>query len=296
VLKFVKTSTLALALASLAAGPALAQTEPDRVTVGGKPATKAFTKALAISLTAPAEYQRGCCYTSVSGQWAGPRYRPSKNPNVESQAKLDWGVTFTRSSSSLAALAASGGFAGFPQSAQGTVSIPHLVGGRKAGTLKGAYVIDAESSPGARQELTLAIDISRRAKALVDLFASDPAADDSGEAGLLFVNGQPASQWNRNAMLSALKLVKLEGSLPPAKIAPKVKGRKVAGKVVDAFGHPDGEIPVVIQARKGSRWSTVAKKSTSKRGTFSLKAKKAGKHRIVASLAGTSVRKAVTVR
>ena len=273
--------------AALPTAPAAAATVVDSVQVGvPKTATRAFSPQLGVFLKSPGDYERGCCYDSRQGQWTGPAWRASSGATDRSH--IDWRVTTTRTSRSTATLARGGGRSGYPQVSAGKVKVPHLVGGRKVGTLSGYQALDGAPAPEAASQQTLAIDLGQKVKSIVSFEASDPAVDSDPGLGTFTVNGMPASAWNRRQAQAAMRNVTVVGNLPPRKVKAKGRGLQAAGQVVDAFGHPVAEIKVALL--RGSK--KVATGLTTTRGKFALSAPKGGKYRVLATLSGAKARSA----
>jgi hypothetical protein len=282
-----------LALAAVLACPSVAAAAAvDRVQVGvpGKSSpTRGFSEGLAVELTSPAAYERGCCSDFLSGVWTGPRVAASRGAGEQNASRIDFGVSFARGRRTAAALARDAGWAQYPELAGRARRVRHVVGGRDVGTLRAFAVVDAEEAPGARVQAALAIGLGRRVHAVVLFNLDDPYAD-STEEGAITVAGKPASAWNREQAEAALAAARLVGSLPPARVKARRAGAKVAGRVLDAFGHPVAEVPVALQRRTGGGWRRVAKGTASTRGTYSLRAAGGGRYRVVATLAGSSAR------
>lgn len=281
---------LALALAVAAAvptAPAAAAPVVDSVQVGvPKTATRAFSPQLGVFLKSPGDYERGCCYDSRQGQWTGPAWQSSSGASDRSH--IEWRVANSRTGRSIAALARAGGRSGYPQVSAGKVKVPHIVGGRRVGTLPGFQALDAAPAPEAAAQQTLAIDLGQRVKSLVSFEASDPAVDSDPGLGAFTVGGIPASAFNRRQAQAAMRNVTVVGNLPPRKVRAKARGRRASGTVLDGFGHPVAEIKVSLL--RGSR--RVAGGLTNRRGAFSLTAPKGGAYRVLATLSGAKARSA----
>jgi hypothetical protein len=271
--------------AALPAAPAAAAPVVDSVQVGvPKTVTRTFSPQLGVFLKSPGDYERGCCYDSRRGQWTGPSW--TSTGGATDRSHIDWSVTSIRSKKSIASLAKAGGRSNYPQVSAGKVKVRHLVGGRKVGTLKGYQALDGAPSPEAAAQQTLAIDIGGGFRSIVSFEASDPAVDSDPGLGTFTVNGMPASAWNRRQAQASMRNVTVVGNLQPRRVPAKARGLQASGKVVDAFGHPVAEIPVVLL--RGSK--KVAKGVTSTRGTFGLSAPRGGKYRVLASLFGAKAR------
>lgn len=293
-----RTRSIPLALLIALAAPAAAGAAPivDRVQVGGirdEPATKRFSHALAVDVVAPPSYKRGGGgYDGKSGTWQGPQYRASVSPQFFSgPTSITWGVRFAKGKNLKSIARKENG--DYPQSAAAKVKLRHVVVKRTVGKIKAYWVMDAESSPGARADGALAIPLSKGAVAVVTFYALDPATEDAGQPGKVTVNGMPAGAWNRKQLKTALKKVYIEGNLPPSKVKAKASGRTVKGTLLDAFGDPVANAPVALKKGAG----TVASGTTNSRGKFSLKASKAGKYRVSGKLEGYSAKsKAIKVK
>jgi hypothetical protein len=283
-------AALLIAAPLVAAGPALAANQPDSVAVGRKDikATRGFSSSLGIFVTAPAEWGR-LTYTSLAGAWGGPKYRPSKNPNIEDTARLDWSVAFSKKHKSLQKLARAANGAGWPEVAATKLKMKHTIEGHRVGSLPAFAAIEGEAFPGARHEATVAIDLSRHLTALVTFLIIDPAADDTGAAGTVSIDGKPASQWNREQIQASIADLFVEGNLPPKRVTAERAGSAVKGKVTDSFRQPLGEAKVLLQKQAGHRWKTVRKGATSAKGTYKLRPRGAGRYRVVTQVGGSSV-------
>lgn len=284
---------LALVVALLSAGSAAAEPVLDRVQVGGVTgvsATRAFPTSLAMTFAVPSGYARGCCYDFRAGQWTGPVWRASADPNVGEPSTIDWSVEFVRGKALKAA--AQAGWKQFPQASAAKRKVRHVIDGRTVGKLASYAVVDADRTPGATVQAALAVDLGKKVTAVVKFGMSNPPVDQDASFGALTVNGTPASQWNRKQADVAFASAYLEGLLPPSRITTKTAGNRISGKVSDQFGHPESTIPVVL--KRGSK--KVATVTTDKRGAYALSAPKAGTYQVVATLGGFSVKRRVVVR
>ena len=280
--RLILASVLAVSVPS---APAAAAPVVDSVQVGvPKTATRSFSPQLGVFLKSPGDYERGCCYDSRQGQWAGPAWRSSSGASDRSH--IEWQVTNTRTGKSIAALARDGGRSAYPQVAAGAVKVPHIVGGRRVGTLRGFQALDGAPAPEAAAQQTLAIDLGHRVKSLVMFEASDPAVDADPGLGTFTVGGVPASAFNRRQAQSAMRNVTVVGNLPPRRVTARARGRRLTGKVLDGYSHPVAEIKVSLM--RGSR--RVARTATSGKGAFTLTAPKGGTYRVLATLSGAKAR------
>jgi hypothetical protein len=277
---------VALVSASAFAGIAQAADPVDRVQVGGvstQPVTRGFSPALSVALRAPSPYQRGAGgFSGTIGNWAGPAFRAANDPEFTGPTRLGWGVTFTRGTS-LQKLAKAESTL-YPQVLARKLKVRHLVDKKAVGRIPARFVVDAERTPGARVDGVLAIGLSKRVVAIVGISAFDPPITDGGSKGAITVAGKTAAAWNLDHVKAAIAKVHINGNLPPRRVSARAAGRKVAGKVLDAFGHPS--VRAIVELKAGKR--VVAKGTTSSRGTFSLTAPSRGSHRVTANVEGFS--------
>jgi hypothetical protein len=266
----------------------------DRVQVGvPKTPTRAFAENLSVALEAPSAYDRACCTDFVSGAWEGPPVEASASSAPQNASRIEWNVTFARGGRTAASLAAAGGWADYPQIASRRIKVPHIVAGRRVGTLKAHAVTDAQAAPGAQVQAAVALPLGGRITAVTLFHFPDPAADRTS-AGDLTVRGTPASAWNRGQSGDAIDGVSLEGSLPPKRISARRSNGRVRGRIADRFGHPVAEVKLQLQRRTGGRWRKAATGVTTSRGAYSLGgARQSGSYRVVAKLGGTTARGAV---
>lgn len=263
----------------------------DRVQVGAvkrHPGTKRFSPALAVTLKIPSGYERSTSYDGMHGAWIGPPFVAS-NPSFSGDSTIVWGVDFVRGRS-LSKLAKREG-RDYPKARARSRKVRHVIGRRTVGKLKAYAVLDAEKSPGARVEGTLAIGISHRTVAIVSFNALDPAVDDAGSPGKVTVKGRPAGDWNRKQVNAAFSRVYIEGNLPPSKVKARVRGRRITGSLRDAFGDPVVDTAVALKAGR----HTVATASTNSHGAYKVSAPRRGRYRVVGTLQGYSA-KSKTVR
>jgi hypothetical protein len=272
--------------------PAVAGAAVDRVQVGvpGQGSlTRGFSEGLALSLTSPAAYERGCCSDFVTGVWLGPRVQSSGGAVEQNRARIDWSVTFARTRRSAASLARAAAWGQYGELSGRPARVRHIVGGRNVGTLKAFSVVTAEAAPGARAQGAIAVSLGRRVYATALFDAGDPYADETSD-GRLTVQGMAGSAWNRAQAAASVGGVRIEGSLPPAKVVARPAGRGLRGRVTDGFGHPVAEIALVTQRRVAGAWRRVGRGVATRRGTFELNARRAGSYRVIATLAGSSAR------
>jgi hypothetical protein len=209
---------LAVLVALVAATPASAQDNLDRIQVGVPgTVTRDFASSLSLRFSIPSGYARDCCYDFKSGAWTGPQVRYSDDPGRATLARTTWSVQYVKSSRSLASVARAAGTSGYRELAASKRTVRHILGKGALGKIKAFSVIDQQ--PGfATTDAVLAIDLGRRLKAIVTFVLATPSSDRTSGGGSVTVNGLAASAWNRRAADAALKSVSLEGPLPLARV------------------------------------------------------------------------------
>ena len=277
-----RKALLAAVGVTLLAAPLALAAIVDRVEVGvsGRNATRGFSAALYVDVTAPSAYgTRGCCYDGDSGEWLGPKYTASGKPDFGGDSKIDWSVGFDRKTSSAEAAArASLTFKDWPDAASGALAVPHFVGGRQVGAIPGFYVI-VVSPQGAAHEAALGVPLTRGLYATPGFSLLKPLSDSIPPYGQYQVNGTLASVWNEQQAELAVRAVRIEGSLPPARVTARRSGARIVGAVSDGYAQP------VAGARV--RCGKVGTKSRAS-GTYSLAAGRRKSCRVVATLGGFS--------
>ena len=288
-----RLALLGVLMLGLAAAPALAGVS-DRVRAAppGMNATAAFSAGLWINFTSPPDYRRGCCYDNDGGQWLGPRYAATGYPSLAGDSAIDWGYSPVRAANAQAAVRDNLVHADGREVASGTVAVPHLVGGRNAGSISAFYVITqlSEMAGNARHEGGLAFPLGRGMYAHASWSLLSPCCDSAGPYGTYRVNGVLASAWNRAQVEAAVRGVALDGSLPPARLTARRSGRRVRGVTTDSFGHPVARATARLERRSGRRWRLAASSRTSTTGSYSLSARRPGTYRVSIVLAATTAR------
>ena len=272
---------IAALVAALGAAVASAQ-DVDRVRVGGSNTTRGFSPAVFVTVTTLPEFHR-TGFDGNSGGWEGPVCDFAPNPRLSGPISLTWSVGFDDDVRSAEQAARENLTFDWSEIEGGPVPVSHLVAGREVGTIPGSYVLtDARSQTG-YHESGLGFPLGRGVYVSVAFWSRGNALECT-------VRGAPVASWHRDTARAAVRQVRLEGNLPPARVTARARGRTVSGAVADAFGHPDGGIAVRLEQRIGARWRSVRSGRTTATGTYSLRARRPGVHRVVATLAGASAR------
>ena len=287
---------LVVLIALVAAAPASAQGNLDRVQVGVPgTVTRDFATSLSLRLNIPSGYTRDCCYDFVSGAWVGPAVHYSDDPGRSDLARTTWKVSYSKTSRSIASVARAAMPKNYREVGAKKRTVRHVLGGHNLGKVKAFSVID-QLPDFAFTKAALVIDLGRHVKATILFSLANPSSDSDGSGGSVTVNGLAASAYNARAAEATLSSVQLEGALPLARVNAKAAGNGVRGKVLDIAGQAVGQAKLQLQRRAGGGWRTVGKGKSSLTGTFSLSASGKGSYRVVATLAKATVRsKAVRV-
>jgi hypothetical protein len=279
---------IAAVVAAVGVAAALAQ-DVDRVRVGGSNTTRGFSPALVVTVTTLPEFHR-TGFDGNSGGWEGPICDFAPNPGLSGPISVTWSVGFDDDVRSAEQAAREHLTFEWTTIESGPIAVAHLVGGREVGTIPGFYVLtDAQSQTG-YHESGLGFPLGRGVYAQVEFWSRGNALECT-------VRGAPVASWHRDTARAAVRQVRLEGNLPPARVTARARGRSVTGSAADSFGHPDAGIAVRLEQRAGTRWRSVRSGRTTATGAYSLRARRPGLHRVVATFLGVSARSgAVRVR
>jgi hypothetical protein len=239
---------------------------------------------LLVELTSPTDYNRQAV-SGDTGRWSGPRWEERGNPGNAGFSQVDWSVSFEEGQGDAQAVAlAHVEHRDWRRDQKEGFSVPHVVGTRVLGTLRGYYVLMTPSSAGdARFEAVLAFPLDVNFWAIVNMDLLEPARDS------YVVNGSiGGSTWNRGQAFLALAGVRLRGNLAPKIVSAKSSdhGRLVRGKVVDRNLDPVVGTPVALERQTGGGWTQVAHGKTRQDGYYSLRPGRRGRYRVTARMAG----------
>jgi hypothetical protein len=279
-LRLIAAATLVVAIGSAAA---LAQ-DVDRVVVGGSNTTRAFSRALFVTVTTLPDFRR-TGFDGNSGGWEGPVCDFSPNPRLSGPISLTWSVGFDDDVRSAEQAAREQLTFEWTTIESEPIAIPHLVGGREVGTIPGFFLLTDSRGQTGYHESALGFPLGRGVYAAAEFWSRGNALECT-------VRGGAVASWHRDTARAALRQVRLEGNLPPSRVTARARARSVSGSVADGFGHPSAGVAVRLEHRTGTRWRSVRSGRTTAGGAYSLRARRAGLHRVVASLAGASARSA----
>jgi hypothetical protein len=273
--------TFGLAALVVASG-ALAQGEEDRVRL----TPPGFSTATVVAVPVLSEFRR-IGFDGDSGGWEGPL---CDHPTFPGPIALTWSVRIEQSSTSADEAAEAALTFQWRVVGRGPVSVRHVVAGRNAGVLPGALLVTDSQSPQGWHEAGLGV-------ALGDGFYVGAAAWSRGNTFACTVRsaqGPVAShEWHRVRSTQALEGVRVDGSLRPGRTTARGFATRVSGAVRDVFGHPVAGARVALERRAGRRWRRVGVGSTGVTGAYAVRARKRGRYRAVATLAGSSARSGV---
>jgi Carboxypeptidase regulatory-like domain len=273
------------AAASLVYGDTATAVAVERIPVSGagRAETAGFPPGVFLTLVSPAQY-----VAAAPGRWIGPEYWASGNTALRGRAVIDWSVSFRDRSVEPDSAAAAATPRGWREQERAGIAVPHVAGRNVVGTLPSYFVLKHND---AAHETALAVPISATAIAIVKFSLKAPESSSAEGAGDFVVQGSfGASSWNRGQAFLALAGVKLEGTLPPAKVSIEAVRRKLAvrGTVVDAFEHAIVGARIVLERRLGLAWRAVGSARTDAQGTYTVRAGVPGRYRV--SVARTRLR------
>jgi Carboxypeptidase regulatory-like domain len=249
----------------------------------GRSGPAGFPPGVFLTLVSPPQY-----VAAGPGRWVGPEYWASGNPTLRARAVIDWSVSFRDRSVEPDSAAAAATQRGWREQERAGIAVPHVAGPNVVGTLPSYFVLKYKD---AAHETALAVPISATAIAIVKFSLNAPESSSAEGAGDFVVQGSfRASSWNRGQAFLALSGVKLEGTLPPAKVSIEAVRRKLAvrGTVVDAFQHAIVGARVVLQRRSGLAWRAVGSARTDAQGRYTVATGGPGRYRV--SVARTRLR------
>jgi hypothetical protein len=294
------TIVLAMVGALAAAGLALAAVQdrrPLRPLEGN--ASAHYSPALAIVVVSPPEYRRGCCYDTNGGEWVGPRYEATGRPSLGADSTYDWTVGVAVKAGATRAALIKSLTHDFPVVSEGRQQVRHTVGGRAAGTIAGHWVLTRSTFGGdddARMEAAVGFPLCDGNTAYAKFSLLLPSGNSAGGSigfGEYLINGMRPTDWNVAKGMQAIRGIRLEGNRPSTRVIAAVRGRRVAGRVVDCSAHPLAGLTVQLELRTGSSWRKVSSARTSAAGAYAVAAGAPGTYRV---RAGTRTSLPVRVR
>ncbi len=247
---------------------------------------RAYPRSLAVAIKSPPDYVLD--YMGRGGNdaaWKGPRYQATLRPSLGGEAGLGWSAALYREPSTRATIIARLVHDWAPIQ-EGIEPIERRVAGRDVGTLQGTWVLTrAPAMAGdARYEAGLVFPLCG-VTAYVGISALTPSTDSAGGSmgfgEYRMANGSKPSDWNREQVLETIRGVRVEGSMPAARLSARAAGRRLLGSAADCNGDPAAALAVRLERRNGRRWVAAGRGVTSSSGRFSVAARRAGTYRAV---------------
>lgn len=288
------SAALVLACAALAAatpgGASSADSILDRaqVGVGGRNATHGYSPQLYVDFRSPEGYdRRSCCLDGDGGAWGGPRYQSSNKASLSGDSTIGWGATFeTKSRTNAEAVHSFMIQDGWAETAPFALEVPHIVHGRKIGTIAALAVL-RRSPQGAAYRGQLVFPLCRGTYVHAIFAALKPLSDSTGLGDQFTINGTLASTWNEQHLRLALAGVSLDGYLRAGRVTARASGRLVTGVLTDCAGHPVPGVTVHAGA---------ARAKTDAAGRYKLRLSRPGNYRVVATTGAATVSASIRVR
>jgi hypothetical protein len=281
---------LAVVMAALAlvatAGAQVISRAP--VGVSGRNATQGYVSTLFVQLSSPAAYG-GKQKDIDTGDWTGPHWQSSSVSDRNGNALIHWRVEFDNHIGSAAAAAKGALVQGWPALGGGAISVPHLIGSRKIGVIKGTYTLTRDPTEHAQFEAGVGFPLCKGLFVGVGLFSDKP--DQQTDV----VKGTPgaAPDWNKAQITASVAGVAVQGNLPPGRIAARAAGGAVVGTALDCQGQPYALAKIALQDSGGR---TVSSGKTDLKGGFRLRAAGKGTFRVVVAYSEEFGAKSAPVR
>jgi hypothetical protein len=274
------SGTAALVLASLA----FAEVENKfQVAAQGE---RSYPRSLAVVIKSPPDYILD--YMGRGGNdaaWKGPRYQATGLASLGGNAGLGWSAGLYRKPSTRDTIIANL-VHDWPSIQEGGEPIERRVAGRTVTAITGTWMLTkAPPMAGdARYEAGLVFPLCG-VTAYLGISALTPSTDSAGGTmgfgEYRMANGSKPSDWNREQVLATIRGIRLEGSMPAARLAARAAGRRVTGSARDCTGAPSAGLAVTLERRVGRRWVRAGRGTTSPVGAFAVAARSAGTYRTV---------------
>lgn len=197
---FVALSILAVpASLSAAAEPA-----PKKFTLSGR----GYPAPVTVAIATPPGYTNG-----FGGAWTGPRW---KNPSAEGNAGISVNVggdPSARSAERAARNKLGSYVASWTVVASGPIAVPHVVRGRKVGSIQSFFLILHNPDKGYEgwYKAAIGVPLGKGYEILAADFLTTTPSDDASTT----IEGKPPSVWNRQAIEQALRGVAVETQASP---------------------------------------------------------------------------------
>lgn len=282
---------LALVLAAGAGAAARDTVDHVRVNGGGRNSTNSFSTTLYVDVALVSGYTRRS-FDGDEGNWDGPGYHASLKPSLAGATHLGWGVAFdlaSRSSLEDFAKHYALDFGSWRVLQEAPRAIPHVIGGKQVGTIKGLMLLtQAPGDNAAGFDSAVSFPLCKGVIAAAHFSTLTPTSNSPNPFGTYLVDdGTDVQVWNRDHISAALDGVVVNGYLPAARLTATVRGRTVQGRVSDCIGDPMPGVAVKV-----GKTRTV----TSASGGYVARVTRPGSYVVSVSAGGGSARRTVRVR
>jgi hypothetical protein len=262
-----------------------------RVNGAGRNSTNTFSTTLFVDVGLVSGYTRQS-FDGDSGDWNGPGYHASLKPTSTGATHMGWGVAFDLAShTSLENFAKQFAldFGSWRILQEGPRSIPHMVGGKKVGTINGLMLLtQAPGDTASAFDSAVAFPLCKGVIVAAHFSTLTPPTNSAGPNGAYLVDdGSDVQAWNRNHITDALDGVVLNGYLPVSRLSAVARGRTVRGVVSDCVGHPMPAVAVKVGPTRAVTTAT---------GAYSAHVARPGSYLVTVSAGGGSARRTVRVR
>jgi hypothetical protein len=226
----------------LSAGVAAAAAPPSkRITLTGRD----YAAPLIVAFAAPAGYSSG-----FGGAWKGPQWK-SATGDGDAGLTVNVGGEPSARSAEQAARKKLSSYTSWKAVASGPIAVPHLVKGRKVGSLKGFFLILHNPDKGYEgwYHAAIGVPLGKGYPIVAANFGITTPSDDATQT----IEGKTPSVWNRQVIDQALRGVAVDGNLAARTIQAQVRpiepccNARISGRVTDALGHPLVGVKVTLR-------------------------------------------------
>jgi hypothetical protein len=211
-----------------------------------------------------------------TGIWFGPRCWTAVPASYDTDVEVWWFIRYVKARTHDEALLAVR-FYDFPVIERRTIQVRHVVDGRNVGTIPAEFTL-ANRTPTA-YESTFAFPLGPGRFAAVNVWSLVTDLP-------CHVNGENSHSYIGRMARTIIGQFEVVGSLPPAHVLVRRAGRRATGAVSDYLSHPVSGVPVELKRLVGRRWLIENSGWTATTGAYSLRARRPGRYRVVATLGG----------
>src|SRR3954465_1136067 len=257
--------------------------EHVNVNGAGRNSTNTFSKTLYVDVAVVSGFVKHS-NDGDEGSWNGPNYHASLKASEGGPTSIGWGVDFDIAAHvTPLALARKHAltFGSWHVLQHGPLLVPHLVGGRKVGTLHAVMLLtQAPGSDATAFSSSVAFSLCKGVVVEVHFGSQGPSTSEPYQAGRwIMEDGTEVQPWTRDHLRAALDGVALDGYLPVGRVTAAARGRAVSGRVTDCLGHPMPGVTVL---------AGTAHAVTKADGAYAVRAASAGSIVVSASAGGGS--------